>query len=76
VATLLGYAMAHEMGHLLMPYPSHAATGIMHTDWDGADFVQMSGGTLGFTSGQASAIRAKASASGAVADAAPRLPNP
>ena len=79
VGTLLGYAMAHEMGHLLMPYPSHAAAGIMHTDWDGADFVQMSGVTLGFTPAEASAIRAKASES-IPANAAPmpaaRLPNP
>jgi hypothetical protein len=61
VGTLLAYAMAHEMGHLLLPYPSHAVTGIMHTDWDGADFAQMSGGTLRFTLAEATAIRTRAS---------------
>ena len=38
VARVLAYAMAHEMGHLLLPYPSHAITGIMQADWDGARF--------------------------------------
>jgi len=61
VGVMLAYAMAHEMGHLLLPYPSHAVTGIMHTDWDGADFAQMSADTLRFTPGQASAIRVRAS---------------
>jgi hypothetical protein len=61
VGTLLAYAMAHEMGHLLLPYPSHAVTGIMHIDWDGADFAQMSGGTLRFTAAEASSIRTRAS---------------
>jgi hypothetical protein len=80
VGVLLGYAMAHEMGHLLLPYPSHAVTGIMHTDWDGADFVQMSGGTLRFTSAEASAIRTRASKAGAPGagngDSRLRTPNP
>lgn len=81
VARVLGYAMAHEMGHLLLPYPSHAITGIMQADWDGADFERMRSGSLRFTPAQASAIRAKASASDAAAIAAggtadSRFPDP
>jgi hypothetical protein len=66
VARVLAYAMAHEMGHLLLPYPSHAAAGIMHADWDGDELRDMAAGSLRFTPAQANAIRAKASASGAV----------
>ena len=31
---LLGYVMAHEMGHLLLPYGAHSVTGLMRPDWD------------------------------------------
>ena len=58
VACVLAYAMAHEIGHLLLPYPSHAATGIMHGDWDGADYERLRTGSPHFTPAQASAIRA------------------
>ena len=34
VSQLLGHVMAHEMGHLLLPYGSHAASGIMRAGWD------------------------------------------
>ena len=37
VARLLAYAMAHEMGHLLLPSPAHATSGIMRPEWDGDD---------------------------------------
>ena len=67
VARVLAYAMAHEIGHLLLPYPSHAATGIMHADWNGADFEQMRTGSLRFTPAQANAIRTKASERGLIA---------
>ena len=67
VATLFAYAMAHEIGHLLLPAPSHAIAGIMNADWDGADFRNMAADALRFTSAQANAIRARASVSGGVA---------
>ena len=60
VACVLAYAMAHKIGHLLLPYPSHAITGIMRADWDGGDFQQMGTGSLRFTPTQASAIRTTA----------------
>ncbi len=34
VARLLGKAVAHEIGHLLLPYNSHSAEGIMRATWD------------------------------------------
>lgn len=67
VTLVLAYAMAHEMGHLLLPAPSHAVAGIMHADWDGPDFRNMAADALRFTPAQAKAIRARASVSGRVA---------
>jgi hypothetical protein len=61
VARLLAYAMAHEMGHLLLPSPAHATSGIMRPEWDGDDLRHIASGLLQFTAVQANAIRAKAS---------------
>ena len=74
-ATMLAYAMAHEMGHLLLPYPSHSIAGIMQADWDGHDFRDMAAGSLAFTPAEASAIRARALRTGGVA-AGPEKPLP
>jgi hypothetical protein len=62
VASLLAYAMAHEMGHLLLPHPGHSPSGIMRPGWDGDDLRHIAGGSLQFTAVQARAIRAKLSA--------------
>jgi hypothetical protein len=70
-ARVLAYALAHEMGHLLLPYPSHAVTGIMHEAWDGSELRDLTNGSLRFTPEQASAIRARASSFSAAA-----LPDP
>jgi hypothetical protein len=59
VARLLGYAMAHEMGHLLLPYPAHSTGGIMRAAWDGDDLRHIANGTMLFTAAQTSLIRAK-----------------
>jgi hypothetical protein len=67
----LAYAMAHEIGHLLLPAPSHAISGIMNADWDGHDFRDMAAGGLRFTAAQANAIRARASQSGGVSRPSP-----
>lgn len=37
VALLLGRAMAHEIGHLLLGTNRHAARGLMRASWSGAD---------------------------------------
>lgn len=61
VARLLAYAMAHEMGHLLLPDPGHSPSGIMRPAWDGDDLRHIASGSLQFTAAQASAIRARVS---------------
>ena len=56
---LLGYTLAHEIGHILLPFPAHAATGIMRADWDGDDIRCLASGSLTFTPAQVDLIRAK-----------------
>src|SRR5262249_17262808 len=36
VAQLLGLMVAHEIGHLLLPFNTHSPTGIMRAEWDRA----------------------------------------
>lgn len=54
---VLGIAIAHEMGHLLLPYDSHSQSGIMRASWNQHDFQRALQGTLNFTSQQAATIR-------------------
>jgi hypothetical protein len=58
VPDILSLAMAHEVGHLLLPL-SHSATGIMRAEWDGDDIRHAVVGQLAFTTMEASLIRAK-----------------
>jgi hypothetical protein len=55
---VLAHAMAHEIGHLLLPY-GHSATGIMRADWDAKDMRLAVHGRLNFTSEQAELIRTR-----------------
>jgi hypothetical protein len=50
--TLLAYAMAHELGHLMLPPNSHSTTGVMRPNFDTGPRVIPS-----FTKAQATAIR-------------------
>jgi hypothetical protein len=34
IVTLLGYAMPHELGHLMLPPNSHSTTGVMRPNFD------------------------------------------
>jgi len=61
VSRVLAYAMAHEMGRLLLPHPAHSSSGIMRPQWDGDDLRHIASGSLQFTAVQAKAIRAKVS---------------
>jgi len=54
---ILGHAMAHEMGHLLLGQDSHAVAGVMRADWRTHDYILMSQGSLLFTPRQAELIR-------------------
>ena len=57
---ILGLAIAHEIGHLLLPTHSHSSTGIMRAEWyfpSGRDFHNTTSRNLGFTPQQAKLIR-------------------
>jgi hypothetical protein len=54
---LLGYVIAHEIGHLLLPYDAHSESGIMRAAWDKAQATNAVMGTLTFDRGQAALIR-------------------
>jgi hypothetical protein len=49
VPTILGHAIAHEIGHLLLGTNSHVPTGIMRAQWQPADLASASKGTLLFS---------------------------
>ena len=59
VSLLLGHVMAHEMGHLLLPYGSHSAAGLMKGGWDTSQARLATMGSLMFDPGQAAVIRAR-----------------
>jgi len=46
--TLLGYVMAHELGHLLLG-PAHTVTGVMRRAWDRRDLEMIRQGSLKFS---------------------------
>jgi hypothetical protein len=60
VPTILGCAIAHEVGHLLLGPNSHSGGGIMHGEWGPKEFRLALMGELLFTSQQAKLIRAEA----------------
>jgi len=60
VPTILGCAIAHEVGHLLLGQNSHSGGGIMHGEWGPKEFrLALMGGLL-FTSQQSKIIQAEA----------------
>lgn len=56
--TVLAHAMAHEIGHLLLPH-GHSDSGLMRADWDADDLRAASQGELNFTAVEAESIRAR-----------------
>jgi hypothetical protein len=56
-AEILGWAIAHEIGHMLLTGPSHSQTGIMRRAWDVWDLRYARRGSLLFTPQQARLIR-------------------
>jgi hypothetical protein len=56
---ILGHAIAHELGHVLLNIETHSETGIMRGDWNTKDLQDASSGLLIFTSQQAEVIRAE-----------------
>ena len=61
VIDLLAIAVTHEIGHLLLPHPAHAAEGIMRADWEGDDIRHAVSAPLQFTAVQAELVRLKLS---------------
>jgi hypothetical protein len=64
VSAVLGYAMAHELGHLLLPAPAHTHRGVMRPEWDGDDLRHLSDGSLAFSPEQSRAIASTVSMRG------------
>jgi hypothetical protein len=60
-AQILGYAMAHEIGHLLLNLETHSDAGIMRGNWDGRTLQDACYGYLLFTRQQAGVMRAELS---------------
>jgi hypothetical protein len=58
IAPILGHVLAHEMGHMLLPYGSHTLQGIMREEWDRAQFEAIAKGILTFTAQHSDLIRA------------------
>jgi hypothetical protein len=54
---LLGYVIAHEVGHLLLGTDSHSHDGIMQGRWEDAQLRGAGKGNLQFTSSQAALMR-------------------
>jgi hypothetical protein len=57
---ILGIAIAHELGHLLLGLQGHSANGIMRGEWDLTDLRNAAFGMLLFTPEQAEVLRANA----------------
>jgi len=62
VAAVLGHAIAHEIGHLLLGTNSHSATGIMRARWQPAELARVSKGRLFFSTIEAQEMRNKLAA--------------
>jgi len=55
---LLGFGMAHEIGHLLLGTNSHSPSGLMCAHWGKREMVLAARGQFGFSAQQAEIIRA------------------
>ena len=54
---LLGFVMAHEIAHLMLPRGAHTDGGLMRGHWDVRDFQRIDVLSLGFSPQQADEIR-------------------
>jgi hypothetical protein len=53
---MLGYTLAHEIGHILMETDGHSWEGVMKAHWDHNDLMEMAHGDLRFTERDRQAI--------------------
>ena len=56
-SVILGHAMAHELGHLLLGINSHSPNGLMRAHWSHEDLIDMGKGRLRFSHEQSLRIR-------------------
>jgi hypothetical protein len=56
---LLGRAIAHELGHLLMPTSGHSTRGLMRAIWSGAELRRGRARDWAFEPREVAAIRAR-----------------
>jgi hypothetical protein len=54
---VLGHALAHEVGHVLLRSPAHEHGGIMKAVWSPGDWQRAAVAVLGFSSDQATRIQ-------------------
>lgn len=66
-ATILGHAMAHEIGHLLVGTAEHSSRGIMRAKWEREDLRDAARRSLLFDSEQAASIRREVAARRSIA---------
>ena len=57
---VLAVAIAHELGHMLLPDGKHAKAGLMRAPWDANNFRSASAGLLAFSPDSARVIRREA----------------
>jgi hypothetical protein len=55
---VLGHAMAHEIGHLLLGIPTHSQNGLMRAAWNSTDLQRAALGKLRFSREESESIRA------------------
>ena len=54
---LLGYTIAHEVGHILLGTDSHTPSGVMRAHWRGSDYSEMNAHLLTFAARDADMMR-------------------
>lgn len=59
---VLGFAAAHELGHLLLRMPGHSRTGIMRASWNPEEVRRAARGELVFAPEQCEFLRAEVAA--------------
>lgn len=58
---MLGYVLAHELGHLLLGTNSHSASGLMQPRWDSSTLRASALSSLRFTPAQSAVLRSRLS---------------
>ena len=58
-AIILGHAMAHELGHLLLGTNSHSRDGLMRAQWNRGDLAEAAKGNLLFSAEESTRMRSR-----------------